>query len=91
MGPSPRNGLPPAPHPGRWRGGVCCSPHSPWERGTNDNTNRLTRRYLPKGTPITSHQPYLDAIAYEPGNCPRATLDYRTPTEAFNQLIATTH
>ena len=66
-------------------------PHSPWERGTNDNTNRLIRRYLPKGTPITSHQPHLDAIAYEPGNCPRATLDYRTPTEAFNELIATTH
>ena len=66
-------------------------PHSPWERGTNENTNRLIRRYLPKGTPITSHQPYLDAIAYEPGNCPRATLGHRTPTQAFNQLTATTH
>ena len=66
-------------------------PHSPWERGTNENTNRRIRRYLPKGTPITSHQPYLDAIAYEPGNCPRATLGYRAPTEALNQLIATTH
>ena len=43
-----------------------------WERGTNDNTNRLIRRYLPTGTPITSHRPYLDAIAYKPGNCPRA-------------------
>ncbi len=57
----------------------------------NENTNRLIRRYLPKGTPITSHQPYLDAIAYELNNCPRATLGYRTPTEAFNELIATTH
>ena len=58
---------------------------------TNENTNRLIRRYLPAGTPITSHQPYLDTIAYEPDNCPRATLGYRTPTEAFNELIATTH
>ena len=66
-------------------------PHSPRDRRTNDNTNQLIRRYLPTGTPITSHQPYLDAIAYELGNCPRATLGYRNPTEAFNQLIATTH
>jgi len=51
--------------------------------------NRPIRRYLPKGTLITS--PYLDAIAYELNNCPRATLDYRTHTEAFNELIATTH
>ena len=51
--------------------------------------NRLIRRYLPKGTPITS--PYLDAIAYELNNCPRATLDYRTPTEAFNELITITY
>ena len=66
-------------------------PHSPWERGTNNNTNRLIRRYLPTGTPITSHRPYLDAIADEPGNCPRAHLGYPTPTQTFNKLIATTH
>jgi len=66
-------------------------PHSPWERGTNDNTNRLIRRYLPKRTPITSHQPYLDTITHEPGNCPRTTPDYHTPTHAFNELITTTH
>ena len=40
---------------------------------------------------ITRHHPYLDAIAHEPGNCPRATLGYYTPTHAFNELIATTH
>ena len=90
MGSGTGNGPPPAPHPRHWRGSVSLTPTAPG-RGTNDNTNRLIRRYLPKGTPITSHQPYLDAIAYEPGNCPRATLGYRTPTEAFNELIATTH
>ena len=67
-------------------------PHSPWERGTNENTNRLIRRYLPKGTP--HHQPPTPTSTpspTSPGNCPRATLGYRTPTEAINQLIATTH
>ena len=47
-------------------------------------------RYLPEGTPITSRHPYPGAIADEPGNCPRATLDYPTPQEASTQLIATT-
>ena len=46
---------------------------------------------MPTGTPITSHRPSLDAIADEPGNCPRATLGYPTPTQTFNKLIATTH
>ena len=64
--------------------------HSPWERGANNNTNRVISRYLPK-EPITKHQPYLDAIADELNNCPRATLDYHTSTQALNQLITTTH
>ena len=91
MGSGTGNGPPPAPHPRRWRGGVFRSPPQPLGERNHENTNRLIHRYLPKGTPITSHQPYLDVIAYEPGNCPRATLGYRTPTVAFNQLIATTH
>lgn len=46
---------------------------------------------MPTGTPITSHQPNLDAIAYKPGSCPQSPLGYPTPTQAFNELIATTH
>lgn len=61
-------------------------PRSPWERGTNENTNGLVREYLPKGTEITTHQPYLTAIAAEMNDRPRASLDYLTPREAFNRL-----
>ena len=79
-GPKPRNGPPPAPHPRHWRGGVCRSPPQPLgER--NQRKHQPTHPPLPtQGTPNASHQPYLDAIAYELNNCPRATLGYRTPT-----------
>lgn len=62
-------------------------PHSPWERGTNENTNRLIREYLPKGIEITSHQPYLEAIADELNDRPRATLGFLTPREVFTKLL----
>lgn len=62
-------------------------PRSPWERGSNENTNGLIREYLPKGTVITSHQPYLDAIANELNDRPRAALGFHTPREMFDKLL----
>lgn len=62
-------------------------PHSPWERPTNENTNGLIREYLPKGIEITDHQPYLDAIADELNDRPRAVLGFRTPREVFTKLL----
>ncbi|MVT25421.1 IS30 family transposase [Nesterenkonia alkaliphila] len=65
-------------------------PHSPWERGTNENTNGLIREYLPKGTAIPAHQPYLTTIAEELNERPRAVLGYLTPREAFERLLTDT-
>ena len=62
-------------------------PRSPWERGTNENTNGLIRAYLPKGTEITTHQPYLTAIAEELNNKPRASLGFYTPKEVFERML----
>ncbi len=64
--------------------------HAPWERGTNEHTNRMIRRYLPKGTPITDHQACLTAIAEELNEIPRKVLDWLTPREAYERLLATT-
>jgi IS30 family transposase len=65
-------------------------PHSPWERGTNENTNRRIRRYLPKSTPITDHQPYLTAIAEELNNMPMKCLNWLTQREAYEGLLVAT-
>ncbi|RKS06033.1 IS30 family transposase [Nocardiopsis sp. Huas11] len=62
-------------------------PRSPWQRPTNENTNRLIREYLPKGTEIPQHQPYLTAIAEELNNRPRACLGFHTPQEKMQQLL----
>lgn len=62
-------------------------PHSPWERGTNENTNGLLREYFPKGTDITDDQTYHNTVATELNNRPRRILGYRTPAEAFAELL----
>ena len=64
------------------------APHPPWQRPSNENTNRLYREYLPKATVIPNHQPYLTTIAQEINNRPRRRLGYLTPTEAFARLPA---
>jgi IS30 family transposase len=66
-----------------------CDPHSPWQRGSNENTNGLLRQYFPKGTDLSFWGPgYLDYVAAELNNRPRKRLSWRTPAEALDQLLS---
>ena len=65
-----------------------CDPQSPWQRGSNENTNGLLRRYFPKGTDLSAHGPEeLSAVAAALNTRPRKTLGWRTPAEAFDEAI----
>jgi IS30 family transposase len=68
-----------------------CDPQSPWQRGTNENTNRLLRQYFPRGTDLSRHpQTALDRVALRLNQRPRETLGFKTPADKLRASVAPT-
>ena len=66
-----------------------CDPHSPWQRGSNENTNGLLRQYFPKSTDLSGYHPdYLEFVSAQLNNRPRKRLAWCTPAEALDQLLS---
>jgi len=66
-----------------------CDPHSPWQRGSNENTNGLLRQYFPKGTDLAAHtKEHLEEVAAELNSRPRKTLGWRTPAQVLDEVLA---
>lgn len=66
-----------------------CDPHSPWQRGSNENTNGLLRQYFPKGTDLSNHSAdYLDEVAAELNNRPRKRFGFHSPAHVLNRLLS---